>query len=46
MTKTKRKRLIYNLVTFGLVIVAFIILENMISAKTISRSLKGQLLSP
>ena len=43
MTKTKRKRLIRNLVTFGLVIVAFIILENMISAKAISRSLKGQL---
>ena len=43
MTKTKRKRLIRNLVTFGLIIVAFIILENMISTKTISRSLKGQL---
>ena len=43
MTKAKRKRLIYNLVTFGLVIAAFIILENMISAKAISRSLKGQL---
>ena len=33
MTKSKRKRLIYNLVTFGLVIGAFIILENMIAAK-------------
>ena len=43
MTKAKRKRLIYNLVTFGLVIGAFIILENMIAAKAISRSLKGQL---
>lgn len=43
MTKAKRKRLIYNLITFGLVIAAFIILQNMISAKTISRSLKGQL---
>ena len=43
MTKSKRKRLIYNLVTFGLVIGAFIILENMIAAKAISRSLKGQL---
>ena len=43
MTKAKRKRLIYNLVTFGLVIGAFIILENMIVAKAISRSLKGQL---
>ena len=43
MTKAKRKRLIYNLVTFGLVIAAFIILQNMIAAKAISRSLKGQL---
>ena len=43
MTKAKRKRLIYNLVTFGLVIGAFIILENRIAAKAISRSLKGQL---
>ena len=43
MTKAKRRRLIYNLVTFGLVIAAFIILQNMIAAKTISRSLKGQL---
>lgn len=44
MTKAKRKRLIYNLVTFGLVITAYIILQNMIGAKTISRSLKGQLI--
>ena len=43
MTKAKRKHLIYNLVTFGIVIVAFIVLQNMIGAKTISRSLKGQL---
>ena len=43
MTKAKRKRLIYNLVTFGLVIAAFLILQNMIAAKSISRSLKGQL---
>jgi branched-chain amino acid transport system permease protein len=43
MTKAKRRRLIYNLVTFGLVIAAFIILQNMIAAKAISRSLKGQL---
>ena len=43
MTKAKRKRLIYNLVTFGLVIAAFIILQNMIAAKAISRSLKGLL---
>ena len=43
MTKAKRKRLIYNLITFGLVIAAFLILQNMIGAKTISRSLKGLL---
>ena len=44
MTKAKRKHLIYNLVTFGLVIAAFFILQNMIEATTISRSLKGQLI--
>ena len=44
MTKAKRKRLIYNLVIFALVIGAYLILQNMISAKTISRSLKGQLI--
>ena len=43
MTRAKRKRLIYNLITFGLVIGAFLILQNMIAAKAISRSLKGQL---
>ena len=43
MTKSKRKRLIYNLVTFALVIGAYLILQNMIGAKTISRSLKGLL---
>jgi len=43
MTRAKRKRLIYNLVTFGLVIAAFIILQNMVATKSISRSLKGQL---
>ena len=43
MTKAKRKRLIYNLVTFGLVIAAYVILQNMIDAKAISRSLKGLL---
>ena len=43
MTKAKRKRLIYNLITFGLVIAAFLILQNMIAAKAISRFLKGQL---
>ena len=43
MTKAKRKRLIYNLVTFALVIAAYLILQNMIAAKAISRTLKGQL---
>ena len=40
MTRAKRKRLIYNLITSGLVIGAFLILQNMIAAKAISRSLK------
>ena len=43
MTKAKRNRLIYNFITFALVIGAFIILQSMIANKTISRSLKGQL---
>ena len=43
MTKAKRKRLIYNLVTFSLVIGAYFILQSMIDAKAISRSLKGLL---
>ena len=43
MTKTKRNRLIYNIVTFALVIIAFIVLQSMIENKTITRSLKGQL---
>ena len=43
MTKAKRKRLIYTLVTYGLVIAAFIILQSMISGKAISRSLNNQL---
>ena len=43
MSKAKRNRLIYNIVTFALVIAAFFILQSMIEAKTISRSLKGQL---
>ena len=43
MTKAKRKRLIYNLITFGLVIAAYLILHNMIDSKAISRSLKGLL---
>jgi len=43
MTKAKRKRLLYNVLTFALVIAAFVILQSMIDSKTISRSLKGQL---
>ena len=43
MTKEKRKRLIYNIITFAVVIIAFIVLQSMISNKTITRSLKGQL---
>ena len=43
MTKAKRKRLIYNALTFALVIVAFFVLQSMIANKTITRSLKGQL---
>ena len=43
MTKAKRNRLIYNIVTFALVIAAFIILQSMIANKTITRTLKGQL---
>ena len=35
MTKAKRKRLIYNLITFALVIGAFLILQNMIATKSI-----------
>ena len=43
MTRSKKKQLIYNLVTYGIVIIAFIILQSMIANKAISRSLKGQL---
>ncbi|MBR0406880.1 MAG: branched-chain amino acid ABC transporter permease [Clostridia bacterium] len=43
MTKAKRNKLIYNIVTFALVIGAFLILQSMIANKTITRSLKGQL---
>ena len=43
MTKTKWKRLILNIIIYGLVIGAYLILQNMIDSKTISRSLKGQL---
>ena len=43
LTRAKRNRLIYNFVTYALVIAAFIILQSMIDRKTITRSLKGQL---
>ncbi len=43
MTKAKKKRLVYHLITFALVIGAFAILQNMIETKSITRSLKGQL---
>ena len=43
MTRAKRKKLIYNAVTYGLVILAYIILQTMINGGSISRSLKGQL---
>ena len=43
MTKAKRNRLIYTAVTFLLVIGAYLILQSMIANKSISRSLKGQL---
>ncbi len=43
MTKEKRKRLIYNTITFAIVIIAFIVLQSMIANKSITRSLKGQL---
>ena len=43
MTKEKRKRLIYNSITFAIVIIACIVLQSMIANKSITRSLKGQL---
>ena len=43
MTKAKRRRLIYNFITFAVVIVAYLIIQNMIATKTISRLLKGLL---
>ena len=44
MTRAKRNRLIYNCVTFAVVIIAFIVLQSMIENKTITRALKGQLI--
>jgi len=42
--KSKRNKLIYNIVTFALVIVAYLVLSYMVGHKMISRSLKGQLI--
>ena len=42
--RAKRKKLIYNAVTFGLVIAAFLICQYMIGAGQMSRSLKNQLI--
>ena len=42
--KTKKKRFIVNLITFGVLILLFIVLTVMINNKTISRTLKGQLI--
>ena len=44
MTKAKRKRLIYNIVTFAVVIGAYIIMQTMIANGSITRALKGQLI--
>ena len=43
MTKAKRNKLIYNIVTFGVVIIAYVVLTQMIAAGQITRTLKGQL---
>ena len=43
ISKAKRSKLIYNLCTFALVVVAFVVLQSMIANKSITRSLKGQL---
>ena len=42
--KTKKGKLIYNIVTFALVIIAYVIISSMIANKSISRTLKGQLI--
>ena len=42
--KTKKKRFIVNLITFGVLILLFIVLTVMINNKAISRTLKGQLI--
>ena len=42
--KTKKSRFITNLVTYGVLIVLFVVLTIMINNKSISRTLKGQLI--
>ncbi len=42
--KTKKKKLYVNLITYGVLILLFIILTVMINNKSISRTLKGQLI--
>ncbi|MBR6028472.1 MAG: branched-chain amino acid ABC transporter permease [Clostridia bacterium] len=42
--KTKRSKLIYNCVTFGIIIAAFILMQLMLSAGSLSRTMKGQLI--
>jgi len=43
MTRAKRRHLIYNTVTFGLVIAAYVLLQVMAGNGLLSRSLRGQL---
>ena len=42
--RTKKKKLIYNCVTFGLVIAAFILCQILLANGSLSRSFKGQLI--
>jgi branched-chain amino acid transport system permease protein len=42
--KTKKKRFMTNLITYGVLILLFIVLTIMINNKSISRTLKGQLI--
>ena len=42
--KAKKKKLLYNTVTFGLVIAAFVICQMLLSTGGMSRSFRGQLI--
>ena len=42
--KSKRGKLIYNCVTFGVVIIAFVIMQLMQAGGTLSRTMRGQLI--